>query len=82
MATLRKRGNKWHVQIRRSGQASITRSFTHKANAEAWSRKIERDLDRGEITSRSKNLDTMTVGDLLSRYYLENTSQKRGAEIE
>jgi len=24
----------------------------------------------------------MTVGDLLSRYYLENTAQKRGAEIE
>ena len=82
MATLRKRGSKWHVQIRRSGQASATRSFTHKANAEAWSRKLERDLDRGEITSQFNTLTTMTVGDLLNRYAVENTTKKRGADIE
>ena len=82
MATLRKRGSKWHVQIRRSGQASATRSFTHKANAEAWSRKLERDLDRGEITSQFNMLTTMTVGDLLNRYAVENTTKKRGADIE
>ena len=82
MATLRKRGSKWHVQIRRSGQASTTRSFTHKANAEAWSRKLERDLDRGEITSQFNTLTTMTVGDLLNLYAVENTTKKRGADIE
>ena len=82
MGTLRKRGSKWHVQVRRSGQESRTKSFRHKANAEAWSRKIERDLDRGEITSQSKTLDIMTVADLLHRYLLENTANKRGEKIE
>ena len=33
MATLRKRGTKWHAQVRRSGQQAHTRSFTHKIEA-------------------------------------------------
>jgi CheY-like chemotaxis protein len=48
MATLRKRGSRWHVQVRRSGQ-SHTRSFSYKEDAEAWGRKTEREIDTGEI---------------------------------
>ena len=82
MATLRKLSSEWHVPVRRSGKASATRSFTHTANTEAWSRKLERDLDKGEVTSQFHALATMTVGDVLNRYAVENTTNKRGADIE
>jgi hypothetical protein len=38
MATIRKRGEKWHVQVRRKGWGSVTRSFLKKADAETWTR--------------------------------------------
>lgn len=81
MATIRKRQSKWHVQVRRSGQ-SRTRTFTHKTDAEAWARKIEREIDTGEIRGARDRLATLTVGDLLRRYRLDNTTQKRGANAE
>ena len=38
MASIRKRGSSWHVQIRQSGQPSLTRSFKKKPDAVAWGR--------------------------------------------
>jgi len=45
MATIRKRGNRYHVQIRRRGQ-SITRTFDRLATAKSWIPKIEGDIER------------------------------------
>ena len=81
MASIRKRDSKWHVQVRRSG-LSRTRSFTHKANADAWARKTEREIDTGEIKAVSDQLKTTTVGDLLLRYRREVMVDKRGADVE
>ena len=81
MATIRKRQSKWHAQVRRSGQ-SRTRTFTHKADAEAWARKIEREIDTGELKAISNALNSMTVGDLLLRYRDEVMVNKRGAHVE
>mgnify|MGYP003656504023 CR=1 FL=1 len=36
MATIRKRGDKWQVQVRRLGTTSISKSFLKKADAQAW----------------------------------------------
>jgi hypothetical protein len=82
MATVRKRGIKWHVQVRRSGHISRTRSFTHKADAEAWARKIERGIDSGEIRTDTAALRSTTVSDLLSRYRQDILPLKRGAAAE
>ncbi len=82
MATLRKRGSKWHVQVRRSGQRAQTRSFSHKVDAETWARKIERDIDKGVITTNSEQLKTITVGDLVNRYRDEIVVNKRSAPVE
>lgn len=81
MATLRKRGSRWHVQVRRSGQ-SHTRSFSYKEDAEAWGRKTEREIDTGEIRAVSDKLKSMTVSDLLRRYRDEVMIKKRGAAVE
>jgi integrase len=80
MATLRKRGSKWHVQVRRSGQ-SMTRSFTHKADAEAWGRKIERDIDTGDLSDTDR-LSRVVLRELLERYSSEVIPKKRSGVIE
>jgi hypothetical protein len=41
MATIRKRGAKWQVQIRGVGVRPISRSFHVCKDAEAWARQIE-----------------------------------------
>ena len=82
MATLRKRGTKWHAQVRRSGQQAHTRSFTHKIEAEAWARKIEREIDRGDIAVTSEGMKTTSVGDLLCLYRDEIIPKKRSAIVE
>ena len=82
MPTIRKRGSKWHVQVRRSGHQTQTRTFNHKADADAWGRKAERELDNGELYSNTSDLKSMTTGDLLRRYSDEVTPSKRGRSVE
>lgn len=45
MATYRKRGDRWQVQVRRVGQPTLSRSFTTKADAQRWARHMEAELD-------------------------------------
>ncbi len=82
MATFRKRGSKWHVQVRRSGHPAITRSFTHKADAEAWVRKTERQIDNGDVVANHHTLKSHTIGSLPKRYEATITPKKRGDETE
>ncbi len=41
MATIRKRGDRWEVQIRKKGQAPISKSFLMKSDAHEWGRYME-----------------------------------------
>jgi hypothetical protein len=52
MATLRKRGDKWNTQVRLKGRPAITKSFTHRAAAEAWGRQQEVALETDEEIHR------------------------------
>jgi len=78
MATIRKRGARWQVQVRRQGIQCISRSFLLRADAEAWGRQKEVELDRGDFSWQTNAHPKMTVGDLLSRYLMEITPAKRG----
>ena len=78
MATFRKRGSSWHVQVRRSGHPPVTRSFKLKADADAWARKLEAEVDRGELPVDRRALRSTTLGDLLTRYRETVTPTKRG----
>ncbi|HEX9806362.1 MAG TPA: hypothetical protein VGA34_05640 [Alteraurantiacibacter sp.] len=82
MATYRKRGSGWHVQVRRQGHRSRTRAFSFKDDAEVWARQIERELDRDGITSHQRPLKATTLADLLTRYRDADSPTKRGREIE
>jgi len=77
MATIRKRGSKWQVQVRRKNQPTVSQSFTHKSDADGWARDMERAADRGELGKLIKGTaDGLTVGDLLKRYRDEVTPKK------
>jgi hypothetical protein len=70
MASIRKRGNKYHVQVRRVGQASITKSFHELKDAKAWTRLMEVKADKGMLLADPKILKHTTLGAILGRYPL------------
>jgi len=82
MATIRKRGGKWQVQIRRLGSPSLSKSFHSLKDAEAWARAIEVQADRGDLPSNLKELQQLTLGDLVRRYRDSITPQKKTAATE
>ena len=49
MATFSKRNYKWCVQIRKSNHPNISKTFTHKKDAQQWANEIERKIDQGLI---------------------------------
>ncbi|MER8484248.1 site-specific integrase [Mesorhizobium sp. M1322] len=82
MATIRKRGTKWQVQIRRQGFPTISRSFLKKGDAAEWARHWEAKADRNELPANAKVLDSISLGQLVERYRDEVVVTKRGAEDE
>lgn len=82
MATIRKRSNKWHAQVRRVGHPSQSKSFLTKPDAQKWARQLESQLDNAIHTFDAQILDQTTVADLLVRYRETVTVTKRGVQSE
>lgn len=82
MATLRKRGTKWQVQIRRLGSQFLSRSFHTLKDAQAWSRQMEVQADRGDLPRDPKALQKLTLGDLVHRYRDKVSPRKKTAAAE
>lgn len=82
MATIRKRGEVWQAQVRRTGYAPQSASFKLRADALAWSREREAALDRGLGQPQSCAGGKVTLAAILQRYGLEVASLKRGASQE
>ena len=66
MANIRKRGNKWQVQIRRAGHSSITKTFLRKEEALAWGRSQEVRFDAALAGTFLPVKETLA--ELLGRY--------------
>jgi integrase len=83
MATVRKRGLKWQVQVRRRGFDAASRSFAQQRDAERWGVMKEREFDLLESQGRSgsKACD-VSVKDLLVRYRTTVVPKKRSASRE
>lgn len=78
MATFRQRGPKqWHVQIRKRGYPTQTRTFESESEAKEWATVIESEMIRGVFVSRSE-AEATTVRELLRRYEREVLPHKRG----
>jgi len=57
MATIRKRGHKYQVQIRRKGFPPVSRSFLKLKDAQQWARQCETQADRQELAPDPKVLE-------------------------
>lgn len=82
MATIRKKQNKYHVQIRRKGIAPLSKTFALLADAKEWARHQERLADRGELGPDRKELERTTLGELVQRYLNEVVPFKKAADVE
>ena len=83
MATIRQRkeSKNYEVRIRRRGWPDVTRTFSRAGDARAWASVIESEIERGVFIDRTE-AEKNTLGDLLQRYQIEVSSQKKGRESE
>jgi integrase len=78
MGTIRKRGDRYQVQIRRAGFPPQNRSFRTRKLAEQWNRVTEADMDRGTFLDLTV-ARTTTFADVLI-HYRETVTQFRRKE--
>jgi integrase len=64
MASIIKQRGKWRAMIRRVGAKSISKTFGTKAEATAWARQIESDMDAG----RHRAPALLTIADVIQSY--------------
>jgi len=60
---------KWRARVRRPGAAKQSKNFLTKADAEAWARGVERDIERG-LWHPNGEAETTTLGTAVDRYAL------------
>ncbi|MGA7776993.1 MAG: site-specific integrase [Paraburkholderia sp.] len=82
MPTIRKRGQyQWEAQVRRRGYPAQSKTFTTKAEADAWANMIESEMSRGVWVSRSE-AEATTLYEALKRYEEDISLSKKGAAQE
>src|SRR5882724_10599073 len=81
MATIRKRMGKWQAQVRRKGKI-VSRTFIQRRDAVRWSNQTELVLDRGGLQADLRDLERLTVSDLLTRFRDTVVPMRRGAKKE
>jgi integrase len=70
MASILKIGDAWRAQVRRKGHKSISETFPTKAQAVAWGRKIEAEMDARKFND-TRELANLTLKDLIAWYVEE-----------
>ena len=69
MASITKVAGKWRALIRRKGHPHFCRTFPVKAQADAWARQIEADIDRGQAPAASAVLGrVLLLSDVIAEY--------------
>ena len=79
MATIRKRGSRYNVQIRKEGYPSITKTFTRISVAKKWASSIEADMEK---RIHVEVPDQTTVSELLKRYQRQVSPSHKGQQVE
>jgi hypothetical protein len=67
VASITKRGKYWRAQVVRRGYPPQYRTFDHRAEADAWARTLEADMDRRVFVSRVE-AERTTLAEALQRY--------------
>jgi integrase len=82
VASIRKRANRWQVQVRRKHAPLISKSFLLKADAEAWARSMEVEADKRTLQHDPRLLDSTSLGDLVRMYRDTVCQTKKGRDVE
>jgi integrase len=82
MASIRRRGERYQVQVRRRGLPLQSRTFLNLKDAQAWARHMEVLADRHDLPHDPRVLQRMTLGELVTRYRDTISPKKRSGEIE
>ena len=82
MASYRKRGGVWHIQIRHQGYPALTKTFNAKTDADRWVRGVERGLDLGHVSFNNDTPKATYLCDVLARYRDNVSINKRGHDVE
>lgn len=81
VATIRQRGNRVEVQIRRKGWPTVSETFPDKTSAREWATVIGAEMVCGVFVERSE-AERNTLGDLFARYLRDVSPMKKGASSE
>ena len=82
MPTIRKKGEgQYHVQIRKRGYPTQTKTFTKEVDAKRWATIIESEMERGVFVSRTEAEATL-VKDVLQRFAAEILPTKRSEQSD
>lgn len=82
MAAIQKRGDlQWRARVRRHGYPPQSRTFNSRAEAEAWVRQIEGEMDRSVFVSRAE-AESTTLEEALERYIAEYIPKLKSREGE
>jgi integrase len=65
MASLTKIGDNWRALVRRKGHKARCKTFPNKAQAEAWARQVESEIDQGIVRAAPGRL---TVAQVIKAY--------------
>ena len=82
MATIRKRGDKYQVQVRHLGMRAVSKTFLQLKDAQTWARQTEVQADRRDLPANPSALRQVTLGQLVMRYRDTVSVKKRGYEVE
>ena len=81
MGTIKKRGDyQFRVQIRRKGYPPVSKTFTYLANAQAWEREVESQMDQG-IYQENTQANAITIEDL-AKDYIDDYSPSKKNSVE
>ena len=81
MATIRKKGDlQWHVQVRKKGHPTQTRTFTARADAQRWGKETEIAIERGLFFDRTV-AERTTLSSLIERYREDVLPEKSGKHL-
>lgn len=76
MASIRQRSGVWQTQVRRFGYPSEFKTFSSKAEAQAWARAIEAAMDQG-VHQATHSARSVLLSELLTRYGEQVSPTKR-----
>ena len=65
MASIINRDGRWRALVRRKGFKNQCKTFDTKAQAQAWARQVEGDMDNGSV---SATVGSLTIADVLDAY--------------